>query len=276
MSFTEPQLWPTGPAGPRRAPVAPGATQPSPTAGPDHPVVRTDDALGRDLATAVLQRRPSKKPPPVPGRMQILYESDHAGRAAQMVQTHPSAYADAIAQKAPEDRNIDMIVLWGHGTDNILLGTSDTVMAKKLANWKHVDPRLTTVGVITCNTRHFNATYQAAIDENKKKGYIDRLKKNTRSKGSTTKDITFKALPVSEFGKKNTWSILLHHDPSQGWVYVTGHGTEQAMFDGKNLIEFVINPTTGGAVSYTGDIVTRAQQVLAGPTGKDRKRKRTM
>lgn len=271
MPFIEPQRRSAETATRNRAQATPAPGRPSAEQVPEAaPVLRRDDALGRSLSTAVLHRKDkADTAPAAPGRTQILYERDHSARAQQLHDLHPSAFSDDIDQAQPEARNIDTLVLWGHGTDNSLLMKDVATMTKLIKSWKALNPKLKTVEVITCNTRHWKDT-KAARKDNSGKAFIDRLRGSLKSGlRSSTRDITIKALPPAVHGKKNTWSILLYHDSTKSWVYICGHGTEQKMFDAKNLIEFDIS-STGGAVSYTGDIAEKAQKVISSNADPDR------
>ena len=152
--------------------------------------------------------------------------------------------------------DLETLIFWGHGDSTSLCGKSVTDLCKVIVEWKKVNPKLKTIEVITCNTRHAKG---------KATPYVDSLKRHLlfdpRFRG--TFGLKVKALPVGVGGKHNVWSILLAHAPTRSWVYITAPGTTDAdMMQAKNLIEF--DRGTTGAVSYTGDLATKANKVVSG------------
>jgi len=116
--------------------------------------------------------------------------------------------------------------------------TSSDFVAK-VKEWMKWNPTITTVEIITCNSRHGTIDSRrlddGTIERSWVKSYTDQAKPGLKKLG-----LVVKALPMGMgMGTANRWSILKFSPTTNTWLYVTADGEKDTdvMWPGVTRVE---------------------------------------
>ena len=175
--------------------------------------------------------------------IQILYEKGHEERCRNLASVTANASVGDANGPALDKKiqKITTLCFWGHGTSGKFCGMAPINFIAKVKEWKKWNPSITTVEIITCNSRHGGVAVSTKKPPPESElpwvhSYTDRVKPELRKLG-----ITLKALPIGmgSRGVENRWSILKWSKSTKTWLYVTAGGGNDTdgMWDGVFKVE---------------------------------------
>lgn len=209
--------------------------------------------------------------------IQILYETDHKNRAdALMTSLANTAVSDHVDKPPVKIAGLERLIFWGHGDKSSLCHKSARQILDIIKAWRALNDSMTTIEILTCNSRHFTDHANGEVKPEKYlKSILTHLGSDKRVDNSMAKQIKrglkysiypsirklkVLSMPQSVRGGHNQWSILYWDGNTNSWCYVTGP-TEKDMFRiGTNIKQKKKNPPVADQVwggPRTGDFPTK-------------------
>lgn len=146
----------------------------------------------------------------------IWGEDDHEKRARAIATTYNTT-AQSVKTKPTKIKALGTLIFWGHGDPISFCGLKAAEFLDLISSWKKLNPKLRTVEILTCNSRHRQGGYSDSYTEQ----VVTKL-------SSEHTDIRFRALPVAvaTIGQCCQFSILKWHPATATWAYIGAVGTD--------------------------------------------------
>lgn len=199
----------------------------------------------------------------------ILYEAkDHLNKATALMNSLANtATIDPVDANPAAIAGLKTLIFWGHGSATGLCDKTGREILRIINDWKSLNSDLSTVEIITCNSRHFDDVWlpkhneSGIVRDSKGKAVPDKPKVHLKSRlahvgrgkkinnsmakqvkrglkysiHSSIRNTRLKSMPESVNGSFNQYSILYFETTTFTWCYVTGP-TEAEMFEMGNNI----------------------------------------